>query len=169
MKLSSVSVSTPGHLGDVSRTTNFYLDRPVEDQGLRLCRPPCKPESGRYTDGVAWETAAQAGHKEGLRGYLEASKKWGPASSKGKTGCLRGCDGLLPGKQRHSPCLWSDVLDVVLSSDLRAYEIQTVRRFSCTGCGFFILAQTAQNSKSPEGHFTAAVGGLQTGFAANQG
>ena len=68
MKISSVSVSTAGHSGDVSRTINFWLDRLAGDQGLNLCRPPRKPGSGRYTDGVTWETAAQAGHKEGVRG-----------------------------------------------------------------------------------------------------
>ena len=38
------------------------------------------------------------------------------------------------------------------------------------GRGFWILEQTAQNSKTPKGQSTtAAVGGLQTGFAAGQG
>ena len=68
MKLSSISVSTPSHPGEVSRTTNIWLDRLADDQGLHPCRLPCKPGSGRYTDGVTWETAAQAGHKETLGG-----------------------------------------------------------------------------------------------------
>ena len=38
------------------------------------------------------------------------------------------------------------------------------------GCGFLILEQTAHIiQKRRKGHFTAAVGGLQTGFAAYQG
>ena len=68
MKLSSVSLTTPGYPGDVSLGTNIWLDRLAEDQGLHLCRPPCKTGSGRYTDGVSWETAAQEGHKEGSKG-----------------------------------------------------------------------------------------------------
>ena len=68
MNLSSVSVSSPGHPGDISRATNLRLDRIAGDQGLNLCGPPCKPGSGRYTDGVTWETVAQAEHKAGLRG-----------------------------------------------------------------------------------------------------
>ena len=64
MKLSSVSLTTPGHPGDVWRATNIWLDRLAEDQGLHLCRPPYKTRSGRYTDGVTWETAAQEEHKE---------------------------------------------------------------------------------------------------------
>ena len=99
MKLSSVSVSIPGHPSDVSRTTNIWLYRLAGDQGLNLCRPSCKPGSGQHTDGVTWETAAQEGHKEVLGGYLAASK-WGrPASLKVETGCLRGRDGLLLGKE----------------------------------------------------------------------
>ena len=31
------------------------MDRLAEDQGLHLCRPPCKTGSGRYTDGVTWK------------------------------------------------------------------------------------------------------------------
>ena len=68
IKISRVSVSTPGHPGDVSRTTNFRLDRLAGDQGLHLCRPPCKPRRRRYIGGVTWGTAVQAGHKKGLRG-----------------------------------------------------------------------------------------------------
>ena len=68
MKLSSVSVSIPGRPSDISRTTNIWLDSLAEDQGLYLCRPSCKPGSGQHTDGVTWETAAQAGHKEVLGG-----------------------------------------------------------------------------------------------------
>ena len=68
MKLSSVSVSVPGRPSDVSRTTNIWLDSQAEDQGLYPGRPPCKPGGGQHTDGVTSETAAQAGHKEGLGG-----------------------------------------------------------------------------------------------------
>ena len=68
MKLSSVFLTTAGHPGDVSRATNIWMDRLAEDQGLHLCRPPCKTGSGRYTDGVTRETAAQEGHKQGSKG-----------------------------------------------------------------------------------------------------
>ena len=67
MKLSSVSVKTRGHPGDVSPTTNFWLDCLAGDKELHLYHPPCKPRRDRYTDGVTWGMAAQAGHKEGLR------------------------------------------------------------------------------------------------------
>ena len=75
MKISSVSVSTPGHPGDVSRTTNFWLDRLAGDQGLNLCRPPRKPGSGRYTDGVTWEMAAQAGKQGGCERVTRGFEK----------------------------------------------------------------------------------------------
>ena len=67
IKLSSVSLTTPGHPGDVSRATNIWLGRLAEDQGLHLCRPPFATGSGRYTNGVTWETAAQEGQKEGSK------------------------------------------------------------------------------------------------------
>ena len=39
--------------------------------------------------------------------------------------------------KKDAPCLSSALLGVVLlSSDLRAFEIQTVRGFSCTGVAF---------------------------------
>ena len=71
MKLSSFFVSIPGHPGNVSRTTNICLDRLPEDQGLHLCRPPCKPGSGQYTDGITWKTTAEAGQGFGrvTRGF----------------------------------------------------------------------------------------------------
>ena len=68
MKLSGVSLITPGHPGDVSRATNILLDRLAEDQRLHLCRPRCKTVSDRYTNGLTWETAAQEGHEKGLGG-----------------------------------------------------------------------------------------------------
>ena len=66
MKLSSVSLTIPGHPGYVSRATNIWLIRLAEDQGLHLCPSTCKTGSDRYTDGIIWETAAQEGHKEGF-------------------------------------------------------------------------------------------------------
>ena len=63
------------------------------------------------------------------------------------------------------PCL---VFPVFLSPSIFS-KFNCSRVFMC-GCGFQILEQTAQNSKTPKGHSTAAVvGGLQTGFAAGQG
>ena len=139
MKLSSVSLTTPCHPGDVSRATNIWMDRLAEDQGLHLCRPPCKTGSGRYTDGVTWETAAQEGHNEGSIGRNSGLQnggdhrllqEWKPAASGVETSCSRVKEGA-------PPCLWYAFNGVVLlSSDLRAFEFQTVRGFSCTGVAF---------------------------------
>ena len=50
------------------------------------------------------------------------------------------------------------------------FEIQTVFAGFHVPVWLSILEQTAQNSKTPKGNSTsAAVGGLQTGFAAGQG
>ena len=143
MKLSNVSLTTPGHPADVSRATNIWLDRLAEDQGLHLCRPPCKTGSGRYTDGVPWETAAQ--NKEGSKGGNSRLRnvgnggdhrllqEWRPAASGVETSCFRVKKGAPP----CLPCLWYALHGVVLlSSDLRAFEFHTVRGFSCSGVAF---------------------------------
>ena len=48
--------------------------------------------------------------------------------------------------KKDTPCLWSAFLGVaLLSSDLRDFEIQPIRGFSCTGVDFFVIEQTAEN------------------------
>ena len=106
MKLSSVSVSTPGDPGDVSRTTNIWLDRLAKDKGLHLCRPPPKTGSGRYTDGVTWETAAQEGHNGGLRGNSRLQNNGDiPGFFKSGDRLPRGRDGLPQGEERRTMSL----------------------------------------------------------------
>ena len=93
---------------------NSWMDRLAGDQGLHLLRPPCKTGSGRYTDGVTWETAAQAGRKELLRREPEDSKRLRPAYSRVETGCLRGGNGCSRVKKDVSglPCLVSSCLPI---------------------------------------------------------
>ena len=85
MKLLSVPVAISGHPVDVSRATNFWLDRLAGDQGLHLFRSPCELGSGRYTD--RWcnmKTAAQAGHQRRFervtRGFKKVETGWRPAA-----------------------------------------------------------------------------------------
>ena len=139
MKLSSVSLITPDHPGDVSRATNIWLDRLAEDLGLHLCRPHCKTGSGRYINGVTCEAAEREGHKEGstvVNSRLQNGRdhrllqEWRPAASGVETSCSRV-------KKGAPPCLWYAFHGVVvLSSDLRAFEFQTVRGFSPTCVAF---------------------------------
>ena len=85
------------------------------------------------------ETAAQVGHKEGSKGGNSRLpnggdhrllQEWRPAASGVETSCFRV-------KKGAPPCLWYALHGVVLlSSDLRAFELQTVRGFSCTGVAF---------------------------------
>ena len=57
-------------------------------------------------------------------------QEWRPAASGVETSCSRM-------KKGAPPCLWYDLHGVfLLSSDLRAFEFQTVRGFSCTGVAF---------------------------------
>ena len=69
------------------------------------------------------KVAAQAGHQEGFG-------KATPGFKKVETGFWKSGDRLPQWWRRavlkDSPCFWSALIGVVLSSDVRAFEIQTV-------------------------------------------
>ena len=85
MKLSSAAVSSLGHPGDVLQTTNFRLGLLAGDQGLHLCCPPCKPESGQYTVSLTRESG-RASRTPGrvfervTRGFKKVETGWRPAA-----------------------------------------------------------------------------------------
>ena len=70
-------------------------------------------------------------------------REWRPAASGVETGCFQ--------VKKDAPCRWSAFIGVALSSDLRAFGIQTVRGFSCTGVAFRFLSGLLKikNSERP--------------------
>ena len=75
----------------------------------------------------------QGGFGRVTRGFKNGGDRllpeWRPAGSGVETDCSR--------VKKDAQCLWSALLSVVLLSfDLRAFEILIVRGFSCTGVAF---------------------------------